>query len=281
MISNSSPVTQQQSPLSVWSARLLQWSATILGTSVWVSSALFGLYILAFYATALVQNAMQRWNGVLPGLYTQGQPASTGSMGLHFAAGGIILILGSIQLLDSVRLRYPALHRWIGRFYVLACFSAAIGGLVFIFLQGTIGGTVMNIGFGLYGILMGIAAVETLRHARAGRLETHRIWALRLYALAIGSWLYRMDYGFWVMLTDAAGHNQTFTGPFDQFMAFFFYLPNLLVVELMVRGRKPGTSAFIRLGASAALLFATFFIALGTYYFTKIYWGPPILAWFS
>ncbi|OIN56878.1 DUF2306 domain-containing protein [Arsenicibacter rosenii] len=281
MISDSPSVTRRPSSFSVWSARLLQWSTTILGTSVWVSSALFGLYILAFYATALLQNDMQRWNGVLPRLYTPGESTSNGSMGLHFAAGGIILILGSIQLLDSVRLRYPALHRWIGRFYVLACLSAAIGGLTFILLQGTIGGTVMNIGFGLYGLLMGVAAVETFRHARAGRLETHRIWALRLYALAIGSWLYRMDYGFWVMLTDAAGHNQTFSGPFDQFMAFFFYVPNLLVVELLARARKPETSAALRLTATLAILFATFFIGLGTYYFTKIYWGPPILAWFS
>jgi len=131
----------------------------------------------------------------LPGLYQEGS-TSTKGIGLHFAVGGIILVLGSIQLIEAIRVRYSAFHRWVGRVYVLCSLLAAVGGLAFIFIKGTIGGTVMNMGFALYGLLMLVCSVETFRHARAGRMEQHRAWALRLYALAIGSWLYRMDYGF-------------------------------------------------------------------------------------
>lgn len=91
---------------------------------------------------------------------------------------------------------------------------AAIGGLVFIIVKGTVGGTVMDIGFSIYGLLMLISAIETYRHAAAGRIEKHRGWALRLYALAIGSWLYRMDYGFWLLLSDGLGHSDDFSGTF-------------------------------------------------------------------
>lgn len=270
--------SQQFTKLSV---NALHWSGTLLVATVWGSATLFGLYILAFYASALYEGKMERWNQVLPRLYESGTTAATTGIGLHFAMGGIILILGSIQLIDTVRNRFPALHRWIGRLYVTSCLLAAVGGLVFIAVKGTIGGIVMNIGFAGYGILMFVAAIATYRYAVAGNLNRHRTWALRLYALAIGSWLYRMDYGFWLLLTDGLGHTRSFSGPFDHVMAFFFYIPNLLVVEAFTRGRSYKTSPVLRLSASLVLLLATGFLGLGTYYFTLYYWGPAILSWLS
>lgn len=221
---------------------------------------------------------MEAWNRILPRLYERDTPAATVGIGVHFFAGGVILALGCIQLIGAVRDRWPAVHRWTGRVYVLASMLAGIGGLTFILTKGTIGGVVMDAGFGLYGVLTVLAAVQTIRHARAGRMETHRAWALRLFALAIGSWLYRMDYGFWIMLTDAAGHAKDFTGPFDRVMAFWFYLPNLLVAEAFIRGRRAATRPAVRLAAAGVLVVATGFLLVGTYYFTKMYWGPAILA---
>ena len=269
----------QPSPQPNISDKILQWTKTLLVTMVWVSAGLFGLYILAFYAAPLAGGNLDKWNDLLPNLYREGDTAATSGIGLHFAAGGIILILGSIQLIDAVRNSYPAFHRWVGRVYVVACLLAAVGGLTFIFVKGTIGGTVMDIGFGLYGVLMFIAGIQTYRHAAARSIDLHRVWALRLYALAIGSWLYRMDYGFWFSFTDRLGHTEHFTGLFDRVMAFFFYLPNLLVVELFVRSQKGNRTALYNYGVAFILLLTTGFLGLGTYYFTKMYWGPAIVGW--
>lgn len=263
------------------STKLFRWCSILLVVTVWVSAGLFGLYILAFYAAALLGGDLQKWNKILPGLYQPGSAAATTGIGLHFATGGIILLLGSIQLIEAIRVRYSAFHRWVGRIYVLSSLLAAIGGLVFIIAKGTVGGTVMNIGFGLYGVLMFIAGIETYRHARARRIDKHRAWALRLYALAIGSWLYRMDYGFWLLLADGMGHVRNFTGPFDRVMSFFFFIPNLLLAEVLIRSRNYKTSSFLKLGSSLLLLLMTAFLLLGTYYFTKFYWGPAIVGWFS
>ncbi|MBV9774247.1 MAG: DUF2306 domain-containing protein [Gemmatimonadetes bacterium] len=259
------------------SATVLRWSARALVATVWISTTLFGLYILAFYAGALAEGEMARWNGVLPGLYQRDAHAATAGIGLHFATGGLILALGCIQLIGAVRDRYPALHGWAGRVYVTASLLTGVGGLAFIAARGTIGGVVMDVGFALYGVLTVLAAVQTIRHARAGRMEVHRAWALRLFALAIGSWLFRMDYGFWIMLTGGVGHTPDFRGPFDRVMVFFFYLPNLLVVEAFVRARRVTAGPALRMAAAGVLGGATGFLLLGTYYFTKIYWGPAIL----
>lgn len=255
----------------------LHWASILLVTTVWISAGLFGLYIIAFYAAEFFRGNMDQWNNILPGLYHRNEQGSTAAIGIHFAMGGIILILGSIQLIDSVRTRYPSVHRWLGRIYVTACIVAGLGGLVFILLTGTIGGLIMDIGFGIYGILMLIAGVQTYRHAVTRRLEEHRAWALRLYALAIGSWLYRMDYGFWYFLTDAVGHNKAFSGPFDRIMAFFFYVPNLLVAEIFIRKQQFKSSEILNFASAFALILMTGFLMLGTYYFTKMYWGPAII----
>ncbi|MVN77230.1 DUF2306 domain-containing protein [Hymenobacter sp. HMF4947] len=281
VVNSTLPSQVSPSGLAKLSIVTLRWAGRLLVATVWGSAGLFGLYILAFYAAALFGGHMQQWNKMLPGLYTPGSTASTSGIGLHFAAGGVILLLGSSQLLSGLRTRWPAVHRWVGRVYVLASALAAIGGLLFIGLRGTIGGPVMNVGFALYGLLTLLAAVETYRHAVAGRLAQHRAWSLRLYALAIGSWLYRMDYGFWIMATDGAGHTHGFTGLFDQIMAFFFYLPNLLVVEIYLRARSRTVAPVLKLAAAGTLLLATGFLGLGTYYFTLYYWGPAILKWLS
>ncbi len=259
------------------SFKMLNWSSIFLVITVWLSSMLFGFYILTFYAGAIFSGTMQKWNEVLPGLHDVNSPAATIGIGIHFAAGGMILILGFIQLIEAIRNRFPTFHRIVGRIYVAASILAGIGGLLFIVLNGTIGGIVMDIGFSLYGILMIICAVQTIRFARLGELETHRAWALRLFALAIGSWLYRMDYGFWILLTNGLGHEQNFRGLFDMIMAFFFYLPNLLIVEIYIRGRHPLASSILKLVSAAILLGASGFLLLGTYFFTKYYWGPAIL----
>ncbi|WP_304235082.1 DUF2306 domain-containing protein [Jiulongibacter sediminis] len=262
-------------------AKVYLVTQNILKAAVWISSGLFGLYILGYYFKALLQGHTAQWNEILPGLYDQNTRQATDGIGLHFAAGGLILVLGSIQFIHKIRLKWPQVHRWIGRIYVLACVLAAIGGLVFIFQKGTIGGWIMDIGIAGYGILMLIAGVETFRNAYSGNFELHRAWAIRLYALAIGSWLYRMDYGFWHAATDLAGHGDNFSGPFDYFMDFFFYLPNLVVAELIIQRKTLSKSPFLSGVASVLFIGIIVFIVLATKVFWDHYWGEPIINFFK
>lgn len=259
------------------SHKVFTWAAQVLVVTVWISATLFGLYILAFYFAALLQGNPAQWNEMLPGLYDTRTESATLGIGLHFAAGGVILVLGCIQLIPYIRTTYPAVHRWLGRVYVSAALLTAIGGLIFIFIKGTIGGLVMDIAFAGYGIAMFVTAWQTYRYARAQQFENHRAWAIRLFALAIGSWLYRMDYGFWLLFTDGLGHSPSFQGPFDYFMDFFFYLPNLLVAEVFIGRRKMMRTPMAQWLAASGLLLATAFLLLATYFFTKHYWGPAIV----
>src|SRR5207244_4820450 len=121
----------EEPPIPALPARLLGWSGTALATTAWLSAALFGAYIVCFYAGAIAVGTPEQWNDNLRGLFDPRTPAGTAGIAAHFAAGGIILLLGPIQLIAGIRNAAPAFHRWAGRLYVLACFIAGIGGLPF------------------------------------------------------------------------------------------------------------------------------------------------------
>mmetsp|Transcript_23572 Transcript_23572/g.41695 ORF Transcript_23572/g.41695 Transcript_23572/m.41695 type:complete len:166 (-) Transcript_23572:2324-2821(-) len=157
-------------------------------------------------------------------------------------AGALVTTLSVIQLAGPIRRRWPRIHRVSGRTLVIAALITGIGGLTYIGLRGTVGGTPMSVGFGLYGILMVIAALQTPRFAMAGDDARHRRWGLRLIVLGLGSWFYRLHYGLWYgttctisEATCGMGAASDFTGLFDQIQLFAFYLPYLLVLEVYLK----------------------------------------------
>jgi uncharacterized membrane protein len=165
-------------------------------------------------------------------------PRSSLSLFVHMIAGAAITVLALIQTLPGLRARFPAIHRATGRVVVAAALVTAAGGLIYIARQGTIGGPGMSAGFALYGVLMALAAAQTFRFAQARKIDRHRRWALRLVWLAIGSWLYRVQYGLWHAATGGLGSTTEFDGPFDQAMFLGFFLPQLVLLELYLR-RNP------------------------------------------
>ena len=101
----------------------------------------------------------------------------------------------------------------------------------------------------------------------------HRIWAIRLFSLVIGSWLYRMYYGFWFFSMDGLEHELDFTGWFDKIMVFFFYIPNLVVAEVFLRYDRIKAHPFLNFLFSFLFLFLFVIFLLGTYHFYKYYWS--------
>lgn len=155
----------------------------------------------------------------------------------HLAAGALVTVLVPLQLITAFRRRMAWLHRWSGRLIVVAAILTAIGGLIYIPLRGTIGDMPMNIGF-FYGMLVLVAAVQTIRHAVARRFVDHRAWALRFFWLALGSWFYRVHYGLWYLATDGLRSNPQFTGGFDLVQNLAFFFPNLIGVEIYLRMKQ-------------------------------------------
>lgn len=245
---------------------------------VWISSGIFSIYIAVFYGGAILSGTLEQdWNAVLPRLYEPGSIAAATMIGMHFIAGSAVLLLGPLQFITALRTRHARLHRWTGRVYVVSALLAGVGGLSYLALKGAVGGAVMEIGFGLYGVLTVLAAVQAWRHAIARQFDLHRAWAIRLFALGIGSWLYRMYYGIWLKALGGAGHTHSFDGPFDMVMSFFFYVPNLLVAEYFIRRHAaPSFSMPRRVLGQAGIVVLVLVLLAATWLFAHAYWLPHI-----
>ena len=176
-------------------------------------------------------------------LYWPEQPIATSAIFLHMISGAVATVLAPLQVIGALRMRWPSLHRWGGRVLVGAALLTGVAGLVYILARGTIGGWDMSLSFGIYGALMILCATQSYRFARLRVFSRHRRWALRLFVLAIGSWLYRLHYGLWFMATGGAHVLDDFSGGFDLANIWAFYVPYLLLLELLfafeARGKRP------------------------------------------
>lgn len=248
---------------------------------LWVSIGAFGTAILASYVRDALLGEPQRWNdGFLPGLFDPEQWMATFGIGLHFTTGAVLMLLIPLQLITPLRRAHPAIHRWSGRVSVTAALLTGLGGLVYIASKGTIGGVPMSIGFAIYGALIVLASINTIRFARSRQWARHRAWAIRLFALAIASWLYRVEYAGWSIATNGLGRTATFDGPFDIFMAFFFYVGALGVAEAYLRTGKSDTGSLVNILSASVLSLATMTLTVLTYFLVRYDWGPSILALF-
>ena len=77
------------------------------------------------------------------------------------------------------------------------------------------------------------------------------------------------------------GHKDDFHGPVDKVMVFFFWIPNLIVVQLLWWARQKQASKSAKWLAVLALIMANVFLCLGSFFFIVVVWWPMIAGQFG
>jgi len=101
----------------------------------------------------------------------------------HAVAALPVLIGAPLQFLPSLRRARPALHRWMGRAYVL---GATIAGLTAIYLGAIVGeyeGS--RLPLALLGSVWLFFTLAAWRSAVRGRFRAHQLFMIRSYGLAL------------------------------------------------------------------------------------------------
>lgn len=166
-------------------------------------------------------------------VFEAGKPFSNMSISTHMLFGAALTALAPLQLLTGWSRKWMKGHRLIGYFFALAAILTSIGGFVYVGIHGTTGGTPMDIAFTVYGVFLLVTTYQTIHFVRQKNILKHNEWALRLFILAMGSWFYRICYGFYFTLDPSGrGHTDAFDGSFDSIMNFGFFIPPLLLLEI-------------------------------------------------
>ena len=215
---------------------LLRWLGSFLQVVAMLGMGLFGLYIVLRAAGATIAN-FEQWQPLLEG---RPMPAARDwvanlGIGLHFVMGVVLVLAWPILLSARIRARHRAVHRWTGRIYVGAALLAGLGGMSFILGHGAYLPEA-SVAFAIWGGVMMASAVMAFVHARAKRFDRHRAWAIRLFAMVLGSWLFDIEIRAWKDFAGGVGFGRGGdTGPMDYAILYLFFVPNLLVAEFFIR----------------------------------------------
>jgi uncharacterized membrane protein len=149
--------------------------------------------------------------------------AHLGPLLLHVGGGVTALAVGPWQFWGALRSRHPAVHRTMGRVYLAAVLAAGAGGLLLAPLSS--GGPLAHLGFGVLAVVTLLTTAAAFAFILRRRIEAHRAWMVRSYALVFGAVTFRA----WLGLT-ATGL------PFEQVYAVgaWTWPINLLAAELLL-----------------------------------------------
>ncbi|WP_372016754.1 DUF2306 domain-containing protein [Pseudoxanthomonas sp. 10H] len=247
--------------------RLPGWIARFCQGVALAGLALFGLYIILRATGATAENFPQwRTLAATPPPSTASDWIAGLGIGLHFIAGTVLVLAWPILFSSTIRARHRAVHRWTGRVYVGAGLLAGVGGLSFIATHGAYARPA-SIAFALWGGVLVLCAGMAYLHARARRFDLHRAWAIRLFAMVLGSWVFDLEIRAWNDFTGGLGVGKgNAFGVFDHAILYLFFVPNLLVAEFFIRNghrrlarlRWPAVTAL----AVAAAVFAYAVVAV-------------------
>jgi uncharacterized membrane protein len=153
----------------------------------------------------------------------------------HISASMVALMIGPFQFLPTLRKgRWLTVHRWLGRVYLGGVLIGGLSGFYMAFLA--YGGLVAKLGFATLATLWLFSVVMAYQHVRRKKIQQHKEWMIRNYALTFGAVTLRL----WLGVFQVVGLE--FMTSY-MIVAWLAWIPNLFVAEWMVRRRRLANSS--------------------------------------
>jgi Predicted membrane protein (DUF2306) len=224
-------VTSRGSDLAQRTGRLprLSWTFLLL------TSLAVALYFPLQYTRGSLASLIPR-NVGLASTYANRPLAVQVAFYAHITFAGLALLVGPFQFSRTIRARYVRLHHVIGRVYLTSVVIGGSAAFVMSFFS-----SVKLLGFFGFGSLAVLWVVVTLKAYRAIRrrdIASHQAWMMRSFALTYAAptlrlWLFALLIPQLLLGVPFAEAYTTAYAP----VPFLAWLPNLVVVELMIRRR--------------------------------------------
>lgn len=254
--------------------RTLRRAAAATYGAIAAGQLAFILFLLFYYYPRTLSGQFARWNDkpLIDG-YIEADVGGNMMFAAHVLLAAVITMGGLLQLLPAIRTRWPSLHRWNGRIFVVTALLLSFGGFWLVWGRGTYLTIAGAWGVTINGLLITGAAIMAARHAMGRRFAEHRRWALRLFVLASGVWFMRIGYMAWGIATGGLGIGDRMDGPYDMFIAFGNSLVPLAVLELYLLAEAHGGNGFRR-GIAALLALSSLVILGGSAGAWLVMWSP-------
>ncbi|MEM0910409.1 MAG: DUF2306 domain-containing protein [Pseudomonadota bacterium] len=206
-----------------------------------VGQLAFAIYIGFRYGLALASGQPENMNLSMHITgYVEDDFAGNMMLYFHIAGAAILSTSGILQLVPSLRQRYPIFHRLNGRLFMIMGLAGALTGLYLTWLRGTRLDDLGAMGISINGVLIIVAIYLAWRYAIERKYAQHQRWAIHSFFLVNAVWTLRLFVMAWYMTTGGAGMTNTMDGPADFAISFGCYLLPMALAELYFWAKRQG-----------------------------------------
>jgi Predicted membrane protein (DUF2306) len=256
--------------------KALNGAATIWYFATVLGQAAFVLFILLFYYPSSLSGNFAAWDKK-PNIegYLAGDTVGNIMFAFHVLVAAVMTVGGLFQLVPSIRQKWPKLHRWNGRIFMITALSLAFGGLWLVWGRGTYLNLTGGFGVSFSGLLIIGFSIMAWRSAVNNSFAEHRRWALRLFVVVSAVWYMRLGYMIWGIGAGGIGIGDNMDGPYDYFLAFGNSLVPLAIMEgyLRVKDSKSNSAHYLYAGGLVVCALLTLGGSAGAW---MAMWGPYI-----
>lgn len=253
----------------------LRWASIFWFSITAVGQAAFIGFIVAFYGVRTAKGDFAGWNDkpLIDG-YIQGDETGNIVFAAHVLLASLVTLCGIIQLVPAIRVRWPRVHRWSGRFFLAVGVFMALSGVWLSVARGTYLSVISAVAILINGVLIVVFAGLAWRYALKRRFTEHRQWAMRTFMVISGVWFLRIGLMGWVVVNRGPlGMTEDMSGPADIVMTFGSYLIPLAVLELYLAAQRTD-HGLAKIAAAATIFLSSLFTAIGVFGTVSFMWGP-------
>ena len=206
----------------------------------WVAVLLTSLAIVTYSAVPYLMGSLGQLDpdrAPLAAAYSQTPTVVQVALVVHVVGAAVALVVGPFQFWAASRRRFPGLHRWLGRTYLVGVWVGGVAALVM--APYNTAGMIGFLGFGTLGVLWVWTGWRAYRAIRTGDFRSHQAWMIRNFSLTFAAVTLRTWTGVLVAAQAyAAGDAFDFDAAFENAynaVTLLAWVPNLLIAEWMVR----------------------------------------------
>lgn len=104
---------------------------------------------------------------------------------LHAVPGLLFMILGPLQFIPQLRSKYIAIHRWMGRLFMVSAVLIGISGFLIVFVF-PFAGVSEQLAILFYGTIFMYSVIKSFYSIKQGEVKQHREWIIRVYSIGLG-----------------------------------------------------------------------------------------------
>ncbi|WP_239977378.1 DUF2306 domain-containing protein [Pseudoalteromonas sp. Isolate3] len=258
--------------------KALRYSKKLWFICLLLAQICFVGYLILGYGVTSMTTGLSGWNRLNNTAYVANDTTGNLMYAVHVLFAVVMILGGSLQLIEKLRAKYKTFHRYNGRVFVVLACCISFAGMYLMIVRGTVGNTLMHALTMFGGLVVIISSLFAVKTARARNFNAHKTWAIRLYLAANGVLFFRLLIFAWFLVFGSLGvDSKTFTGPAVLAVSLCSYMIPLFIAEL-VRYAEQTNHKFITIGTACLMAFISVVFLIGLFGVTLANWYPAIIA---